>query len=361
MAVHRALFVELLGGIGDLIFALPAIDAIKRAHPHAGLDVMTFAPGGELLVGDPRVGRVLYAHRGADPQSVAMMRQDVEAALRDGSYDLVVCDARHSGIHDLIEAQPVPRKVTQLWAGAGRDEPIPRLFLRRLREERVIDASIDDPAARLFLRADERTLADAMWSQLGVTPGQTVVLNVHSGVPVKRWPTEHFITIGRRLAEDGWTIAVLAGDAPRAAWEVAESIPSARFVPKMSLRHSAACLANSALVVSGDTGIAHLANAVGAPVLAIFGPTWAGRYGVGSPSVNLGSPFDCSERNPMNFTTQRCWYRGQCIFSSKVTCCEDVTTAEVLAAARDLLGRDRESDGRGAGDPRLARWEDAGA
>ncbi|MGH2458654.1 MAG: glycosyltransferase family 9 protein, partial [Chloroflexota bacterium] len=267
------------------------------------------------------------------------MRRDVELALSQGSYDLVVCDARHSGIHDLIEARPVPRKITQLWSGAGRDEPISQLFLRRLREERVIDHSIGQPSAQLFFRPEERRLAAAMWSQLGVIEEQTIVLNVHSGVAVKRWPAERFVTIGRRLTEDGWTIAVLAGDAPRAAWEIAEAIPAARFVPKVGLRQSAACLANTALVVSGDSGLAHLANAVGAPVLAIFGPTWAGRYGVGSPSVNLGSPFECPERNPLNFTTQRCWYTGRCIFTGKATCCEDVTSDEVLAAARNLLGR----------------------
>ena len=341
MGVNRTLFVELLGGIGDLIFALPAVDAIKRTYPETVLDVLTFAPGGALLVGDPRVDRVLYAHRGGDHASVALMCHDVEEALRCGSYDLVVCDARHSGIHELIEAQPVPWKVTHLWKGAGRDESIPRLFLRRLREEQVIDPATDDAPIRLFLGAEERKAAHVVWSQLGVTPEHVVVLNVHSGVEVKRWPAEYFVTLGRRLTEDGWRVAVLAGDAPRVAWGVAESIPNAQFVPKVGLRLSAACLANTALVVSGDSGLAHLAHAVGTPVLAIYGPTWAGRYGVSSPSINLESPFDCPERNPMNFTTQRCWYTGQCIFSNKVTCCEDVMPEDVLAAARELLTRTR--------------------
>lgn len=337
MSVNRTLFIELLGGIGDLIFALPAIDAIKRTYPETVLDVLTFAPGGALLVGDPRVDCVLYAHRGGDQVSVGLMHHDVEEALRRGSYDLVVCDARHSGIHELIEAQSVPWKVTHLWKGAGRDEPIPRVFLRRLREEQVIAPATDDDLIRLFLGADEQKAARAVWSQLGVTPEHVVVLNVHSGVEVKRWPAECFVSLGRRLTQDGWRVAVLAGDAPRVAWGVAESIPAARFVPKMDLRLSAACLANTALVVSGDSGLAHLAHAVGTPVVAIYGPTWAGRYGVSSPSINLESPFDCPERNPMNFTTQRCWYTGRCIFSNKVTCCEDVLPEDVLAAARELL------------------------
>src|SRR5579885_2227600 len=139
MVVRSALFVELLGGIGDLIFALPAIEAIKRTHPNADLDVITFAPGGELLIGDPRVDRVLYAHCGPGPDAAEKMRRDVSEALKSKEYDLIVCDARHSGLHELIDAQATRRTVTHLWKGAGRDEPIPRLFLRRLREEQVID------------------------------------------------------------------------------------------------------------------------------------------------------------------------------------------------------------------------------
>lgn len=335
--MNRMLFVELLGGIGDLIFALPAIEALKQSHPNACLDVLTFAPGGELLVKDPRVDRVLFARRKGDLDAETLVRQDVADALASRYYDLIISDSRHSGIHELIEARATSRVVTQLWQGAGRDEPIASLFLRRLREERVIDPSADRPAARLFLSGDEYRAAIAVWAQLGVDPERVVVLNPHCGSAVKQWPLDHFVTLGRCLDNEGFTVALLAGDAPDLAWSIARLIPSARFVPRLSLRLTAACLAGAALVVSGDSGLAHLANVVGAPVLAIYGPTWAGRYGVAEPSIDLQTPFDCPERRPMNFTVQRCWYSGQCIYPGKLNCCEDVTPNDALNAAKKLL------------------------
>ncbi len=353
MTPRRILFVELLGGIGDLIFALPAIDALKRSHRLAAIDVLTFAPGGELLVGDPRVRQVFFARRVKGEGSEKAVRDDLRAILDTCPYDLVISDARHSGIPDVIDASRAERKVSQLWSGAGRDEPIAGLFLRRLREEELIDAASLDSRARVFISDDERRAAAATWASLGLVVERTVILNPHSGVAVKRWPAESFVALGQALAADGWGIAVLGGDDPALAWKISQLIPDARFLPRMPLRLTAACLERTCLVVSADTGIAHLASAVGSPVLAIFGPTWSGRYGVAPPSINLQTPFDCPERNPMNFTTQRCWYSGECIFPGKANCCEDVSPATAVEAAHRLLRRDLQS--HSAGDRTLSR------
>ena len=101
MTVQRILFVELLGGIGDLIFILPALDALHAAYPTASLDVFTFAPGGELLVGDPRVHEVLFARRDTDQEAEALYLADLRATLSTVAYDLVISDTRHSHIHEL--------------------------------------------------------------------------------------------------------------------------------------------------------------------------------------------------------------------------------------------------------------------
>jgi len=368
MPVNRVLFVELLGGIGDLIFALPSIDALQRTYPSATLDVLTFAPSGELLIGDPRVHEVFFARRGHGDAAESILQQDVSAVLRTYPYDLIVSDTRHSGLHELIEGTRAPRKVTQLWSGAGVDEPISDLFVRRLREEGIVDAQVAALPIKVYLSEDERGAAAAIWSSLDVARERVVVLNPHSGAAVKRWPVDYFAILGQALAADGWTIAVLAADGPELAWQIATLIPDARFIPKMSLRLTAACLEGAGLVVSADSGVGHLASAVGTPVLAIYGPTWAGRYGVAAPSLNLQSPFDCPERQPMNFTVQRCWFSGQCVFPGKTNCCEDVTPSAALAAARELLADGPHSlplsigDGEGSRtfSPLNLRWRGAG-
>lgn len=334
--IRRALFVELLGGIGDLVFVLPSLDALVRCHPETAWDVLTFAPGGELLLGDPRVHEVFFARRGAqDGSEHPACWHDLAAILEQGDYDLIISDTRHSGIHLLIEASPAHRKVTQLWSGTSASEPIARLFLRRLREEGLVDGV--EPPARLCLQVEERRGAEETWAVLDLRPERTVVLNPHAGVRIKRWPEASFVELGNALAADDWKIAVLEGECLPVAARIAAAIPNGKVMPRRRLRVAAACLETVALVVSGDSGLAHVASAVGTPVLGLYGPTSAGRYAVAAPSRNLETPFDCPERNPMDFTLQRCWGAQRCVYPDKSTCCDDITPAAALAAARALL------------------------
>jgi ADP-heptose:LPS heptosyltransferase len=333
------LFVELLGGFGDLLFALPALDALVQSDRETAWDVVTFSPGSELLATDPRF-RDVFTARSGPPKSgedYPPCWHDLSTRLAATRYDVVVCDARHSGLSELVETSGVYRTITQLWSGTTPSEPISALFLRRLREEGLIRRDAPEPAAKLHLTASEQSSATELWNSLDVASSRAVVLNPNAGMTIKRWRDECFVQLGTRLRRDGWEIVVLAGDATERAAAIAARVPNAVVVPRVSLRLTAACLATTALLVSADSGIAHLAGSVGTPVVGIYGPTWAGRYGARSPSRNVQSPFVCPELRPMNFTEQRCWYSGQCIFSNRQSCCDDVSVEAVFDAARDLL------------------------
>jgi len=335
--LKRGLFVELLGGIGDLIFALPSLDALTRTHPDLRWDVFTFAPAADLLVGDSRVDEVFGAPKGtAEGDERPYCWHQLWELLDRQPYEIIVTDTRHSGIHELIEASGAPRTVTQLWRGTGPQEPIAQLFVRRLREEGLIPPELSDPRAELPLSEPERRAARVVWRSLGQSPDKTVILNPHSGMTIKRWPAASYGALAKGLRANGWGVAVLEGEAPELAREIARET-GVSVLPRRPLRETAACLEGVAVLVSADSGLAHLANAVGTPVVGIYGPTWAGRYGVAAPARNLQSAFDCPERQPMNFTLQRCWYTGACVFPDKTTCCEDISVDTVLAATRELL------------------------
>src|SRR5919107_5245376 len=79
-SVREILFVELLGGLGDVLISLQAIQALARSHPEARLTVLTFPPGGELLEGDPQVHEVAHAPK-PNPARPHRARQAVERML----------------------------------------------------------------------------------------------------------------------------------------------------------------------------------------------------------------------------------------------------------------------------------------
>ena len=96
---------------------------------------------------------------------------------------------------------------------------------------------------------------------------------VHPGARLqsRRWPAARFAAVGRALARDGWTIAVTgsAGEASLSA-EIAAQIPGAvDLAGKTTLGSLAAAISRSALLVCNDTGVSHVAAAVGAPSVVV--------------------------------------------------------------------------------------------
>src|ERR687890_164274 len=79
-SVREILFVELLGGLGDVLISLGAIQALAGSYPGAQLTVLTFPPGGELLEDDPLIHEVVYGAN-PDPSRPHSAREAAERLL----------------------------------------------------------------------------------------------------------------------------------------------------------------------------------------------------------------------------------------------------------------------------------------
>jgi heptosyltransferase-2 len=91
--------------------------------------------------------------------------------------------------------------------------------------------------------------------------------------PAKRWPTEHFATLARRLIDSGYAVWVIGSpnDQP-AADPLAAMVPEIRNAcGRTDLGTAIDLLASASVVVSNDSGLMHAAAAVGVPLVALFG------------------------------------------------------------------------------------------
>lgn len=91
--------------------------------------------------------------------------------------------------------------------------------------------------------------------------------------PAKRWPTEHFIALSRRLLDAGFSVWLLGSprDQPAAA-PIASAIPSVRdLTGRTDLGTAIDLLSLATVVISNDSGLMHAAAAVGRPLVALFG------------------------------------------------------------------------------------------
>lgn len=331
--VQRILFIELLGGLGDVLIALPAIQALAVSHPQAALTVLTFAPGGDLLHHHPLITQVIQIPKGTARSAVEQI------LLQD--YDLIVSDVTYEGIADLIQAHVQQRMqqnrkvqaVTNLWRNPPPDQQVSDRFLQILEETGLITAETADRhrQPQIYLTSSERAAAQA---QLGAAYRPLICLYPDAGMAIKRASIEQWQSIAQALQPYQPTLIVPEGVDSQWVHSLIDQL-SARSWPLGSLRQLAALLCHCDCMIAADTGPARIAAALGVPTITLFGPSWAGRYGQPAPHINLQGYPDCPERRIANFTEQSCWYSGECPF--EWDSCVHLITPEVILDAIDRI------------------------
>ncbi|HEY9656548.1 MAG TPA: glycosyltransferase family 9 protein, partial [Crinalium sp.] len=248
--VQSILFIELLGGIGDVLIALPAIQALGRAYPHAKLTVLAFAAGGELIQSDPLIHEVICLK--PQPDAPHLARTAIEAVLKRQSFDLIVSDTNYDGIDALLQQSGVPQVVTNLWRSPPPNQKVSDRFLQILQAEGFITPADIAPAQLHLLPAEQRHVQQ----QLGAITQPLVVLYPDAGMAIKRWSTANFVRVGQALQQQyNATIVVPIGSDSEQSAQIVEAIGgTARVWAPGTLRSLAALMATAALVIAADTG-----------------------------------------------------------------------------------------------------------
>jgi heptosyltransferase II len=140
-----------------------------------------------------------------------------------------------------------------------------------------LDVVPDEGPPEVFLPRPALDAAGAFLAarRLGTTR-QLIALAPGAAHFTKRWPAHHWGALLRRLIEGGNDVVLVGGPADREAADAVAELggdAAANAAGVFDLLGSAALLKRARALVSGDTGVMHLATAVGTPVLALFGPT----------------------------------------------------------------------------------------
>lgn len=332
----RILVVDTMGGLGDLVLAMPMLRGLACSNADAELHVVTTAPWHVLLDRDPLVASVTPVAGRDGATTVTAVR----AALARLRPDVAITTSRLHGLPALLQAA-APRAVTDLWRDPPADEPVDRRYVRLLTEEGLIAAGSKVDPPLVVLGEDELAAARAELRRVAPS-GVPVLLFPDSGMPVKQWSTrswEHAVT---GILGQGW-LPIVVSQVPEQ--ERSLQTAGAAVAPRLPLRLLAAFCAAAAecggLVIGGDTGPVRLATAVGLPAVGLYGPTVAGRYGLAAGNINLQGLPGCSVRRPTAITEQACWWSGDCPLTTDDShaCMDDITSLRALEALRTLRDR----------------------
>jgi len=161
--------------------------------------------------------------------------------------------------------------------------------------------------------------------------GPVVALAPGAVGPSKRWPAAAYADLARRLVGEGASVWVLGGpaEAPLARI-IADVGPQVHDLTGSDLRNAILALAGANAAVSNDSGLLHVAAALGTPSIGIFGPTSPWHW---APLNPLAATIETTTELPC----QPC-HKPTCRLVHH-RCMRDITTEQVLAATRQALAR----------------------
>ena len=322
------------GGLGDLLFTVPAMRSLAAAYPDAEL----------TLLGSPGPASILEGRQGPPDRIVplpaiegisngtastpdpAETERFVER-LRGERFDLAVqlhgggrysnpfllgIGARHTAGARTPDAAPLERNLEYAYY---QHEVIRALEIAALAG--AVPVAMEP---HLEISEGERHAGRAVCGN-----GRPVVV-IHPGAtdPRRRWPAERFAVVAQRLAEDGARVVLVGGDedtelcggilgSARRALGLARSELVTSLAGRLSLSALAGVLSAADVFVGNDSGPRHLAQAVGARTVSIY---WvgnlinAGPLGRGRHRVHLSWTTRCPvcgrDATQVGWTAERC-------------------------------------------------------
>ncbi len=339
-----------LGALGDIVHAIPVAVALRRAYPDARIDWIVSAKHREILDLVPVLDhRIVVDQRRGGVDGLSLPA--AIAQLRRTHYDIAL------DLQGLLKSAVMARL-----SGATRVIGFARRYARESAASLFYSERYDPGGPGALDPTDTRhvvTINLGLLTMLGIAPREAAfglvaprsgavsgvvaaagerfaLLNTGAAWPNKRWPAPRLADLASQLrARRGLRSVVLWGPGERALAEevVAKADGAALLAPQTTIADIAALAAAAAVMVSGDTGPAHIASAMGTPLVGIYGPTRPERNGpLGNDDVSVSRASIC-----------QCHHLRQCTLERM--CLLDIDVAEVLDAVERRLDAAERSRG----------------
>jgi heptosyltransferase-2 len=324
--------------IGDFVRCHSVVKLLRERHPHCAVDVLTTSLCAPLVDYMPGVRSAIVAD--VPRKRLALAEHRVLAArLRAQNYTqaLVMPRTWKSALAPLLAGIPVRTGFVGEWRfGLLNDMRFGERKLKRMIDQCGALALPDGatPPAEWPLPEVAVPLAEATdWRvRRGLAAGGRPVVAFAPGAvgPSKRWPAKHFAELAGALSAQGAAVWVLGSpdDASLAAEIVRDCGPHARDLTSNDLRNAILALKLASAAVSNDSGLSHVAAAIGTPTIGIFGPT----------SPQLWAPINplAAVIETRTEVTCRPCHKPVCRFGHH-RCMRDIPASQVLDAVQRTL------------------------
>lgn len=321
--------------MGDTLLSTPAIRALRTSFPWAHISSLASPVAKEILINNPNIDRIIdYPGRVNLPflfRLPAILRN-----LRKEKADIsIVLDSNDP------EAGPLSYLSGAQVRIGWQESRLSFLFTipvrKRIEGLHVVDIKLkaleaigvrsDIRRPEIFLTRKEETAADELLRREGLSGDRLFGLHPFGAKRNRWWPEEYAVALSDRLSEKYSIRAVLFGGPKEVpfAQRIAGAVNRKPFIAagKISIREAASLMKRCDFVVTPDSGPMHLAQAVGTPTVALFGPADPNFTGpTGEKNVVIRKEMGCSPCKDYD-----------CPHSS---CMKDITVDDVLNSVREM-------------------------
>ena len=294
--------------LGDILHTLPALSDAKKYYPGASFDWVVEETFQEVPLWHPAVKRII-------PVALRRWRKDPFAALKNSEIQRLIRHLRQQKYDVIIDAQGLLKSVLLTLVARGGDRV--GLSFRSAREgfsslfyqKRVVVPWGEHAVTRaraLFAKGLGYSVPDTVadyglkrshWPALPTQNPYYVFLHGTTWA-TKHWPEAYWIVLANNMLAAGFGVQLLWGNEEERLR--ANRMQSA--APKIvvaSRRHTlseiTAILAGARGVVTVDTGLGHLAAALGVPTVSLYGPSDPTQSGtLGLNQIHVAADFKCA-------------------------------------------------------------------
>jgi heptosyltransferase-1 len=342
--------------MGDILHALPAVTALRQAHPSWIIDWVVEPRWRALLAtdsnpdgqpkptpnpGSPLVNRLHFAstkqwRKAPLSRQTLLQIRTLRRELRAGQYDAVIdlqgairsaTIARMAGCRRLIgESKPREAAARLLYS-----ERVATHGAHVIQQDIELASAIaGDDLAYMQPQLPVDPLAEAWAARLFPPGNPAILINPGAGWGAKRWPAERYAAVAVDLVAQGFRIVVNVGPGEEPLADAIVHATAGAATPlSCSVSQLIAVTRRITLAIAGDTGPLHLACALGRPVVGIYGPT--------DPSRN--GPFGCNFKVLRSLDSRRDHTRHAAPEAGLLT----IQPADVLQAVDKLLAEENAS------------------
>jgi ADP-heptose:LPS heptosyltransferase len=261
-------------GMGDSLWATPAIRALKLSFPNAQIDFLVSARWRTLFHENPHIHKIYELKKGWVYQMWFKLR------LTMRHYDCALVFHANKDIRRLLAWKPCPAYFHQPFPWLSQEELVaidgPQHGIkRRLALVEKIGAKTAGNHMDLFFNDSDRSTGAEFLQKNKIA--EFVYINVGASLPHKRWPADRFIALAQKILETTSYHIVLGGGPEEEALieSVKAKLNPARVAHTYDrpIRDNAYLIGQARMMVSSDSGPMHIAFALKIPTVALFAVT----------------------------------------------------------------------------------------